>query len=127
MRRLLATVILLSAAAAPGQALKVAPRALASAARHSVPRQGFEGTWLAEIVTPGNHVRVVLRIFGHDALLSDSATIEALQATAEGTRLQLNLSDPPATFEGVIQPEGSQIVGKWTQGGDECWVVFRRA
>ncbi|MDA0205355.1 MAG: hypothetical protein O3A53_17480 [Acidobacteria bacterium] len=127
MRRLLATVILLSAAAVPGQALKVIPQARPSAARHSVRQQGFEGTWLAEIVTPGNHVRVVLRIFGQDALLSDSATVEALQATSDGTRLQLDLSDPPATFEGELQPEGSQIVGKWTQDGDDCWLVFRRA
>jgi len=91
-----------------------------------VRHRGFEGTWLAEIVSPGNHKRVLLEIFGNDALLSDSMTVEALQATADGTRLQLELSEPPATFEGVIQPEGSQIVGKWTQQGDDCWVVFRR-
>jgi len=127
MRQVLATVILLSAAAVPAQAIKIAPRSLPSVARHSVRNQGFEGTWLAEIVAPGNHVRVVLRIFGNDALLSDAASVEALQATADGTQLLLELSDPPATFEGTLQPEGSQIVGKWTQDGDPCWVVFRRA
>ncbi len=127
MRRLLATVVLLSAAAIPGQAMKLAPRALPSVARYSVRDQGFEGTWLAEIVAPGNHVCVVLRIFGNDALLSDASSVEALQATEDGTQLLLELSDPPATFEGTLQPEGSQIVGKWTQDGDECWVVFRRA
>jgi hypothetical protein len=127
MRRLLATVILLSAAAVPGQAMNVTPRSLPSAARYSVAGLGFEGTWLAEIVAPGNHVRVVLRIFGKDALLSDAASVEALRATAEGSQLQLELSDPPAAFEGTLQLEGSRIIGKWTQDGDECWVVFRRA
>jgi hypothetical protein len=93
--------------------------------------QGFEGSWLAEIVSPGNHKRVLLEIFGDDAHLAGSAKDNKadsgiLQATADGIQLRLQLDAPPASFEGAIHPEGSQIVGKWTQDGDDCWLVFRR-
>ena len=85
---------------------------------------------MAEIVAPGNHKRVLLEIFGDDARLAGSVQqrggSDILQATADGMQLRLQLDVPPATFEGAMQPEGSQIVGKWTQDGDDCWLVFRR-
>ena len=131
MRPLLATVILLSAAAVPGQAFVPKPRATTPAARHSVHQPGFEGTWLAEIVAPGNHKRVLLEIFGEDAPLTASAnnstaSSEKLHASADGIQLRLELDAPAASFEGAMHPEGSQIIGKWSQDGDDCWVVFRR-
>jgi hypothetical protein len=123
MRPLLATVILLSAAAVPGQSFVPTSRTTSPTARHSVRQQRFEGTWLAEIVSHG--------IFGDDARLAGSvqdneAGSEILQATADGMQLRLQLDAPPASFEGAMHPEGSQIVGKWTQDGDDCWLVFRR-
>lgn len=131
MRPLLATVILLSAAAVPGQAFVPKPRAASPAARHSLHQPGFEGTWLAEIVVPGNHKRVLLEIFGEDAPLAapvrtSKASSEKLQASADGIQLRLELDAPAASFEGAMHPEGSQIIGKWSQDGDDCWVVFRR-
>ena len=125
MRQLLATVVLLSAAAVPGQAFVPVPRSGPPHARFSVRELGFEGTWVAEMVAPGNHARVVLEIYG-DAASAGTIAEELLQATVDGIQLHLQLAAPAASFDGVINPEGAQIVGRWTQDGEENWLVFRR-
>lgn len=124
MRQLLATVVLLSAAAVPGQAF-VPQRLSAPQARYSVRNTGFEGTWIAEMVAPGNHARVVLEIYG-DAVAAARQREELLHATADGIQLHLQLEAPDASFDGAINPEGAQIVGRWKQDGEESWLVFRR-
>lgn len=126
MRQLLATVVLLSAAAVPGQAFVPAPRPVPSHARYSVRNAGFEGTWVAEMVAPGNHARVVLEIYGDAASAAEAAAEELLQATVDGIQLHLQLAAPAASFDGAINPEGAQIVGRWKQDGEESWLVFRR-
>lgn len=126
MRQILATVVLLSAAAVPGQAFVPAPRPAPSQARFSVREVGFEGTWVAEMVAPGNHARVVLEIYGDAASAAGAAEKEMLQATVDGIQLHLQLAAPDASFDGAINPEGAQIVGRWTQDGEQSWLVFRR-
>lgn len=126
MRQLIATVVLLSAAAVPGQAFLLAARPAATQARYSVREPGFEGTWVAEMVAPGNHARVVLEIYG-DAAAAEMQSEEILQATVDGIQLHFELSAPAASFDGAINPEGAQIVGRWKQDGEESWLVFSRA
>lgn len=125
MRQLLATVVLLSAAAVPGQAFFPAPRPAPASARYSVREPGFEGTWIAEMVAPGNHARVVLEIYG-DAASAEMHREEMLQATVDGIQLHLQLAAPAASFDGAINPEGAHIVGRWKQDGEESWLIFRR-
>lgn len=127
MRQLIATVVLLSAAAVPGQAFPVATRPAAPQARYSVREPGFEGTWIAEMVAPGNHARVVLEIYGDAAAAAGILGEDMLQATVNGIQLHLELSAPAASFDGAINPEGAHIVGRWKQDGEESWLVFRRA
>ena len=126
MRQLLATVVLLSAAAVPAQSFVPAPRSGPSQVSFSVREPGFEGTWVAEIVTPGNHARVVLEIYGDAASTTGTIAAELLQATVDGIQLHLQLATPAASFDGGINPEGTQIVGRWKQDGKESWLVFRR-
>jgi hypothetical protein len=126
MRQLVATVVLLSAAAVPGQAFVPAPRPVSPQTRYSVRDVGFEGTWVAEMVAPGNHARVVLEIYGDAASTAGRAAEELLQATVDGVQLHLQLTAPAASFDGAINPEGARIVGRWTQDGEESWLVFRR-
>jgi hypothetical protein len=125
MRQLLATVVLLSAAAVPGQAFVPTARSGPQQARYSVREPGFEGTWMAEMVAPGNHARVLLEIYG-DAVAAAGAAEELLEATADGIQLHLQLVAPDASFDGAINPEGAQIIGRWKQDGEESWLIFRR-
>jgi hypothetical protein len=78
------------------------------------------------MVAPGNHARVVLEIYD-DVAAVDMQGEELLQATVDGIQLHLQLQAPLASFEGAINPEGKQIVGRWKQDGEESWLVFRRA
>lgn len=126
MRQLLATVVLLSAAAVPGQAFVPAARPSPASARYSVREPGFEGTWVAEMVAPGNHARVVLEIYGEVAAATEAEIEDTLQATVDGIQLHLQLAAPAASFDGAINPEGAHIVGRWKQDGEESWLVFRR-
>lgn len=126
MRQLLATVVLLSAAAVPGQAFVPTVRPATAHARYSVRELGFEGTWIAEMVAPGHHARVVLEIYGDAAAATGTLSSELLQATVDGIQLHLQLEAPAASFEGAINPEGAQIVGRWKQDGEESWLFFRR-
>lgn len=78
------------------------------------------------MVAPGNHARVVLEIYGDAASAPDAAAGELLQATVDGIQLHLQLVAPDASFEGAINPEGAQIIGRWKQDGEESWLLFRR-
>lgn len=69
-------------------------------------------------------IRVLLKIWGSEAEATSAAT--AVRATAVGTLLKLELSEPDATFEGRLHPDGGEIIGRWRQGDDEQWFVFRR-
>jgi hypothetical protein len=77
------------------------------------------------MVAPGNHARVVLEIYG-DAAATALQGEEVLHATVDGIQLHLQLAAPAASFDGAINPEGAQIIGRWKQDGEESWLVFRR-
>ena len=81
---------------------------------------------MAEMVAPGNHARVLLEIYGDAASAVEASSEELLEATADGIQLHLQLAAPDASFDGAINPEGAQIVGRWKQDGEESWLVFRR-
>jgi hypothetical protein len=78
------------------------------------------------MVAPGNHARVVLEIYGDAAAAPGMEGRELLQATVDGIQLHLQLAAPAASFDGAINPEGAQIVGRWKQDGEESWLIFRR-
>jgi hypothetical protein len=78
------------------------------------------------MVAPGNHARVVLEIYGDAAATAQMRGEKMLQATVDGIQLHLQLEAPSASFDGAINPEGGQIVGRWKQDGEESWLIFRR-
>lgn len=125
MKNILATVVLLSAAAAPGFALSPSMRT-ATPTRPNVRQQTtFEGAWLGEIVGSSDNQCVLLEIFGPAEQPSSEAQ-DVLRATTVGTQLRLELTEEQATFEGRMHPEGAEIIGRWKQGDTESWLVFRR-
>lgn len=99
-----------------------------------VAGQGFEAAWLGEILAPSGQLRVFVRLFEEDGRLTGSLdsldehvkNLEIQSALAFGSQIRFELAQPAATFEGHLNPEGSQLVGKWKQDGKESWLILRR-
>jgi hypothetical protein len=99
-----------------------------------VPGDGFEAAWLGKLWSPSQKVRVFVRLFetagrltgSMDSLDERVKDMEIRSALAFGTQLRFELSQPKATFEGRLNPEGSELTGRWEQDGKESWLVLRR-
>lgn len=100
-----------------------------------VPGQGFKAAWLGELWTPAGKMRVFVRLFQSDAgvltgsmdsLDENVRNIELHSTLAFGRRLQFEISQPRATFEGSLNADGSELSGRWKQDGKESWLVLRR-
>jgi hypothetical protein len=99
-----------------------------------VPGDGFEAAWLGELWAPGGKLRVFVRLFETDGRLTGSLDsldehvkdLEIQSASAFGPQIRFELSQPAATFEGHLNSDGSELVGKWKQDGKESWLILRR-
>ncbi len=99
-----------------------------------LPGRGFEAAWLGELWAPAGKLRVFVRLFEEDGRLTGSMdsldehvkNLEIQSALAFGTQIRFELAHPAATFEGRLNPEGSELVGKWKQDGKESWLILRR-
>jgi hypothetical protein len=99
-----------------------------------LPGGGFEAAWLGELWGPSGKLRVFVRLFETDGRLTGSMdssdqrvkNMEIQSALAFGPQLRFELSQPKATFEGRLNPEGSELTGRWKQDGEESWLVLRR-
>jgi hypothetical protein len=97
-----------------------------------LPGQGFEAAWLGDLWAPEGKRRVFVRLFETDGRLTGSIdslderirNLEIQAASAFGTQLRFELSQPQATFEGQMNSEGSELTGRWKQDGKESWLVL---
>ena len=102
---------------------------------HGVPGQGLVGIWLGRLEVAQISLRLLFRI-DRDQEGGFSGTLDSLDQGAMGLRLsrirfednsvRLRLNRPPASFQGTISPDGSEIVGHWMQGGQSTPLTIKR-
>jgi uncharacterized protein len=98
----------------------------ASAGSGEATTPSLEGAWLGTLKVPGMALRVVFNITAQpDGSLSGTldspdqgATGIALsRVSRDNGRVTIEVSAVAGRYEGTLNPEGSAISGKWTQGG----------
>ncbi len=100
-----------------------------------VPGEGFAGVWLGDIDNGALQLRLLVRLKKDDKG-AWSGSVDSLDQGATGLRitkfetddslLRFSLSRPPASYEGLLTPDGSSINGLWTQNGAETPLVLHR-
>ena len=100
-----------------------------------VPGKGLAGIWFGRLEVAQISLRLLFRI-DRDQEGGFSGTLDSLDQGAMGLTLsrirlkdnsvRLNLDRPPASFEGTISPDGSEIVGHWKQGGQSTPLTIKR-
>ncbi len=100
-----------------------------------VPGQGLAGIWFGRLEVAQIRLRLLFRI-EHDQKGGFSGTLDSLDQGAMGLKLsrirlkddsvRLRLNRPPASFEGTMGPDGSEIVGHWMQGGQATPLTIKR-
>jgi hypothetical protein len=101
-----------------------------------VPGSGLAGHWQGSLkATPVIELRLVLEITTTpDSTLSGTmlsvdqgnARIPLTAATEKDGTVHFEARGIGATFEGKINPDGSEIAGAWQQGGGTLPLVFKR-
>ena len=100
-----------------------------------VPGEGLAGIWFGRLEVGQISLRLLFRI-DHDQEGGFSGTLDSLDQGAMGLRLsrirfednsvRLRLNRPPASFEGTLSPDGSEIVGHWNQSGQSTPLTIKR-
>ena len=84
----------------------------------------LEGTWRGTLVTGAGSLRLALRVTkAADGLLTGTldsldqgSSIPVDRITVTGTTVRLELKSVNGTFEGAMNPAGTELKGTWTQG-----------
>ena len=95
----------------------------------------LEGAWLGTLKVPGTELRVVFHITAKpDGSLSGTLDSPDQGATgiaisrigAENGRVTVEVSAVGGRYEGTVNAEGSEMSGKWTQGGISLDLPMKR-
>ena len=101
----------------------------------AIPGVGLAGIWLGRLEAGQVSLRLLFRIAaGEQGDLT--GTLDSLDQGAMGLKIsrirfedksvRLKLNAPPASFEGTISDDGSEIVGQWKQGGRSTPLTIKR-
>ncbi|HYN23453.1 MAG TPA: hypothetical protein VES69_00245, partial [Pyrinomonadaceae bacterium] len=98
------------------------------------PAKGFEGSWQGTLEAGGTKLRLVLTVTKSDAgayaakldSLDQGATIPVDPITVNIDAVRLEMKSVEAVFEGVLNKERTELTGKFTQGGQELPLTFKR-
>lgn len=98
------------------------------------PAKGFEGSWQGTLEAGGTKLRLVLTVTKSDAgayaakldSLDQAATIPVDPITVNIDAVRLEMKSVEAVFEGVLNKERTELTGKFTQGGQELPLTFKR-
>jgi len=99
------------------------------------PAKGFEGSWQGTLEAGGTKLRLVLTVTKSDAgayaakldSLDQGATIPVDTITVNIDAVRLEMKSVEAVFEGVLNKERTELTGKFTQGGEQYPLTFRRS
>ncbi len=98
------------------------------------PAKRFEGSWQGTLEPPGAKLRLVLTVTKSDTgayaakleSLDQGATIPVDLITVDIAAVRLEMKLVGAVFEGVLNTERTELTGKFTQGGQELPLTFKR-
>lgn len=85
-----------------------------------------ETLWEGELPTPAGSLKLIIHLFARadgtyratlDSPSQGAMGIPASSATLEGTKLQIEFSNIPATYEATLNAAGTEADGTWSQGG----------
>lgn len=99
------------------------------------PAKGFEGSWQGTLEAGGSKLRLALTVTKSDAgayagkvdSLDQGATIPIDTITVNSDAVRLELKSIDAVFEGVLNKDRTELTGKYTQGGQEFPLSFKRS
>ena len=100
-----------------------------------VAGDGLGGLWLGRLEAGATRLRLLFRIKA-DESGTLTGTLDSLDQGAVGLKIadilvdeqkvRLRLNTPPASFEGTLSGDGSEIVGKWMQSGQSIPLTIKR-
>ncbi len=98
------------------------------------PAKGFEGSWQGTLEAGGSKLRLALTVTKSDAgayagkldSLDQGAVIPIDIITVNIDAVRLEMKSIDAVFEGVLNKERTELTGKYTQGGQEFPLSFKR-
>src|SRR5688572_11600696 len=98
------------------------------------PAKDFAGSWNGTLEAGGQKLRLLVTVTKSDAgvyagkvdSLDQGATITIDTITVNGDAVRLEIKSIEAVFEGVLNKERTELIGKYTQGGQEFPLTLKR-
>ena len=99
------------------------------------PGKGFEGSWQGTLEAGGQKLRLIVTVTKSDAGVyagkldspDQGATIPIDTITVSGDAVRWEIKSPAIVFEGVLNKERTELTGKFTQGGEQYPLTFKRS
>ncbi|HEX3230839.1 MAG TPA: hypothetical protein VHQ95_17810, partial [Pyrinomonadaceae bacterium] len=99
------------------------------------PAKDFEGSWQGTLEAGGQKLRLLVTVTKSDAgayagkldSLDQGATIPIDTITVNSDAVRLVMKSIDAVFEGVLNKDRTELTGKYTQGGQEFPLSFKRS
>ncbi len=97
--------------------------------------KGPEGSWNGTLEAGGQKLRILVTITKSDTgtytgkfeSLDQGATVPFDTVTVNGDNVRLEVKASGIMYEGVLNKEGTELAGKFSQGGQEFPLSFKRA
>src|SRR5262245_34844795 len=94
----------------------------------------FEGSWSGTLEAGGQTLRLVVTVTKSDAggyagkldSVDQGATIAIDTITVKDDAVRWEIKSPAIVFEGLLNKERTEVTGKFTQGGQQIPVTFKR-
>jgi dienelactone hydrolase len=99
------------------------------------PAKDFEGSWQGTLEAGGTKLRLALTITKSDAgvyagkldSLDQGATIAIDTITVNSDAVRWEIKSPAIVFEGALNKERTELTGKYSQGGQQVDLTFKRS
>src|SRR5262245_65371393 len=93
-----------------------------------------DGSWQGTLEAAGQKLRLVVTVTKSDAgvysgkleSLDQGATIAIDTITVNDNAVRWEIKSPPIVFEGVLNQEGTELTGKFAQGGQQFPLTLKR-
>jgi len=99
------------------------------------PAKDFEGSWQGTLEAGGQKLRLALTVTKSDAgtytgtldSLDQGATIAIDTITVNSDAVRWEIKSPAIVFEGALNKERTELIGKYSQGGQQFDLTFKRS
>ncbi len=118
-----------------GQQFPLTLKRSEQAAVSQTPAKDFAGSWQGTLEAGGQKLRLVVTVTKSDAGVyagkldspDQGATIPIDTITVNGDAVRWEIKSPAIVFEGVLNKERTELTGKFTQGGEQYPLTFKRS